>query len=446
MRTSSLRTALVLLVAPLAAWAQFGSSGRSSATVPLNVRVVYSDDRAVQTRVTVQLLAGGEPIENGVTNEEGALHFSAVPPGEYQLEVSGPGIQTTRSAAFTLYRDQHFHMETVTVRPEPLADEKKAGAPGTVSAASMNIPEPAKDAFRKGAEALKKNDLTEARQEFERAVKEYPKYSAAYDGLGIVLARMGDTEEALADLHKSVELDDHNIQACVNLARLAYRSGKAGDAESALNKGLLADPKSVEMLAMLSDIQLRTGQYREAVATEHKIHLLPHAQYGSAHLIAGVALQAQQRWKDAGAEYELYLKEEPNGPRAEEARKRLKFVQYLERNGVPPALRAANLPATPPGVYRVGGDVSAPRAISIPAPQLEAAEKRIYNYDGQVLLMVQVSKEGKVDSANVVRSSQVPELDQKAVEAVKKWIFEPAQKGGQPVAVLINVEVPFHSH
>jgi TonB family protein len=34
-------------------------------------------------------------------------------------------------------------------------------------------------------------------------------------------------------------------------------------------------------------------------------------------------------------------------------------------------------------------------------------------------------------------------LDQKAVEAVKKWKFQPAEKDGRPVAVQINVEVNF---
>jgi TonB family protein len=34
-------------------------------------------------------------------------------------------------------------------------------------------------------------------------------------------------------------------------------------------------------------------------------------------------------------------------------------------------------------------------------------------------------------------------LDQKAVEAVRKWKFEPAMKDGKPVAVQISVEVNF---
>ena len=35
-------------------------------------------------------------------------------------------------------------------------------------------------------------------------------------------------------------------------------------------------------------------------------------------------------------------------------------------------------------------------------------------------------------------------LDEKAIEAVRNWKFEPAKKDGKPVAVQINVEVNFH--
>jgi len=35
-------------------------------------------------------------------------------------------------------------------------------------------------------------------------------------------------------------------------------------------------------------------------------------------------------------------------------------------------------------------------------------------------------------------------LDQKAIDAVKQWTFQPAQKDGKPVDVQISVEVVFH--
>jgi len=35
-------------------------------------------------------------------------------------------------------------------------------------------------------------------------------------------------------------------------------------------------------------------------------------------------------------------------------------------------------------------------------------------------------------------------LDEQAVRAVSQWKFEPAMRGGQPVAVQLNVEVTFN--
>ena len=43
-----------------------------------------------------------------------------------------------------------------------------------------------------------------------------------------------------------------------------------------------------------------------------------------------------------------------------------------------------------------------------------------------------------------VASSLGMGLDEKAIEAVKNWRFEPSQKDGHPVRVEIAVEVEFH--
>jgi len=42
-----------------------------------------------------------------------------------------------------------------------------------------------------------------------------------------------------------------------------------------------------------------------------------------------------------------------------------------------------------------------------------------------------------------IDSSPGPEFAKAAIEAVKKWRFEPAKLNGQPVAVLISVEMEF---
>ena len=93
------------------------------------------------------------------------------------------------------------------------------------------------------------------------------------------------------------------------------------------------------------------------------------------------------------------------------------------------------------GVFRVGGGVSAPRALNTPDPEY-SEEARKAKYQGAVVLWLIVDQNGRPRDVKVARSLGMG-LDQKAIEAVRRWTFEPAQKDGKPVAVQINVEVNF---
>lgn len=94
------------------------------------------------------------------------------------------------------------------------------------------------------------------------------------------------------------------------------------------------------------------------------------------------------------------------------------------------------------GVFRVGGGVSAPRALYTPDPEY-SEEARKAKYQGTVVLWLIVDQTGRPHDIKVARTLGMG-LDQKAVEAVRQWKFEPAKKDGRPVAVQINVEVNFH--
>lgn len=93
------------------------------------------------------------------------------------------------------------------------------------------------------------------------------------------------------------------------------------------------------------------------------------------------------------------------------------------------------------GAYRVGGGVSAPRVLSAPDPDY-SEEARKAKYQGTVVLWCIVGPDGRVRDVKVQRSLGLG-LDEKAIEAVRQWKFEPARKDGQPVAVQIGIEVNF---
>jgi periplasmic protein TonB len=93
------------------------------------------------------------------------------------------------------------------------------------------------------------------------------------------------------------------------------------------------------------------------------------------------------------------------------------------------------------GVFKVGGGISAPEAISTPDPEY-TEEARNAKTQGTCILWLIVDDQGHPRDIKIVRGLGHG-LDSKAVEAVKQWRFQPALKDGHPVNVQISVEVGF---
>ena len=94
------------------------------------------------------------------------------------------------------------------------------------------------------------------------------------------------------------------------------------------------------------------------------------------------------------------------------------------------------------GVYHIGGGVSAPHLIYGPEPEF-SEEARKAKYQGTVVLQVVVGADGRTHDIRVAQSLGMG-LDEKAIEAIRQWKFEPSHKNGVPVAVLVDIEVNFH--
>jgi protein TonB len=95
------------------------------------------------------------------------------------------------------------------------------------------------------------------------------------------------------------------------------------------------------------------------------------------------------------------------------------------------------------GTYKVGDiGVTAPVAKFTPDPEF-SEEARRAKYEGTVVLAAVIGPDGRPRNIRVVHSLGMG-LDQKAVEGVKSWLFEPGKRNGTPVAVAMNIEVGFH--
>jgi tetratricopeptide (TPR) repeat protein len=129
-------------------------------------------------------------------------------------------------------------------------------------------------------------------------------------------------------LQKAVDLNDHYELAYVNLGRMDIAAGDFASAESSLDKASATDPTDSVALILLSYAEFMQRHFDQTVATSRKAHALekPHA---FVHRTAARALEQRGNWADATAELEMFLKEEPNGPRTDAARQELEAVKAV---------------------------------------------------------------------------------------------------------------------
>ena len=115
-------------------------------------------------------------------------------------------------------------------------------------------------------------------------------------------------------------------------------------------------------------------------------------------------------------------------------------VSMIESASSPPATSWAPVASLQPGhgITRVarptGGYQVRPSYPTVP---------RRLGIEGTTMLRVHVLEDGRIAEVTVERSAGHPDLDQAAVESVRRWRFEPARRGEEKVPMWVRIPVEF---
>jgi TonB family protein len=100
-------------------------------------------------------------------------------------------------------------------------------------------------------------------------------------------------------------------------------------------------------------------------------------------------------------------------------------------------------PSTPPDVVRPGNGVTIPRIVKQVRPQYTAEAMRA-KIQGTVMVECVVKTDGTVSNVRVIRSLDATfGLDQEAIKAAQQWVFAPGTRNGEPVPVMVSIELTF---
>jgi Flp pilus assembly protein TadD len=278
--------------------------------------VTIDDDSNKAANVTVELMDAvglGSAMNSKLTDNDGGVVFQTTT-GTHRIRITGPNIQTYEGD-LEIARSETMHMERIRVHPAPGGQPRDASSSGTLMpAVRLRIPTPARRAFEKGTEAMNQQHWQESRALFERAIREYPQFDMAYNGLGAVLMQLNDVEAARRAFAKAIELNPDFAGANRNLARILLSEHKNRDALPLLLRSLTAEPDNAWALTNAANSEFLAQDFNSAILYAHKAHSVPHEGFASVHIVAARALEANHQPLDALVEYRLYLEEAPFGP------------------------------------------------------------------------------------------------------------------------------------
>ena len=105
------------------------------------------------------------------------------------------------------------------------------------------------------------------------------------------------------------------------------------------------------------------------------------------------------------------------------------------------ALVSTVLAAQAPPRLRVGGDIQRPQKI-VHVDPIYPEQAKADRLEGMVIVEAVIATDGTIMNVDVIRSAH-PLLDAAAVEAVSRWEYTPTLLNGEPVELVMSVNVTF---
>jgi TonB family protein len=282
----------------------------------------------------------------------------------------------------------------------------------------------------------------DARVLLEKVLRTDPDNAAAQATMGLVAMRQHRFEDAKKSCDRAVQLDAQSFFARYCSAVAVIQMGSpdpitAAKTEEQLRDGIKINPAfslNYDTLAML--LLLRGKNLEEA---EHAMRTAVQLDPGTVELRIDQAqvLMRIKKDKEAKEVLDLALKLSHTPEQTAAVENVMQSIRQYESERA--KMGGKNLVGLQGS--STGAGVVEARAIYAPQPEY-SAEARAAGREGTCVVSLIVGLDGKPSNIVVTRELGMG-LDQKAVEAVSKWKFEPARRYGKPVLTHLTLSLQF---
>ena len=263
-----------------------------------NVRATLLDDSYGQIR-TVFLDAGG------------GFRFPGISSGVYHVRIE---------TGSTIYEEQTLRVELQTLRirgggNEPilldftLKPKRDQPSPVRQIVFAQEVPNVAREEFERGAAHLRGNKVEMGYAALKKAIEIFPDYFDALELLGTEYVKRGELEPALPILMRAATVNRRAAKSFYAIGVAYLKLNRLAEAVEWLKKSAGLDPANPNVHMMLGLAYGNSNEYASAETAFLKALQTGGRLMAEAHFYLAGIYNKQERYTEAVARLELYLKE-----------------------------------------------------------------------------------------------------------------------------------------
>jgi tetratricopeptide (TPR) repeat protein len=288
----------------------------------ISVTVRDSSGEAIPVPASVKLLRDGTQVAQENVSR-GRAFFVLGTFGEYTIAVEAVGYKPAQ-------KDLSVRVAVKFEIDVNMLKDSDSGSVGGFSAGPVLAPK-AKESLNKGLQALRDDNLPEARIYIGEAMRLAPSNPEVLYVQGVLDLKERSWAKAQTVLEKATQIDPHNARAFSALGMALCNQKKYLEAIAPLEKSLQLDPTGGwETHWSLAEAYYHHEQYEEALKHAQQAQSEANGQAPQVELMLAKSLTAVGRYEDAAKVLREFLKNQPNDPEVPTARR---WLDGLKSNG-----------------------------------------------------------------------------------------------------------------
>ena len=324
-------------------------------TLMVNVR--ESTGAPLEMGAIVKLDSYAGALHTVSTTREGSIAtFAKISPGDYNVEVSAPGYETTTERISVMGAAIAY---PVYIYVQQASSVKTPNVPGNPTIMSPRLQEE----IDKALEKLRKQQYDAARGRLEKAAKMAPGNPDVQYLFGMLEYKQGHMEAAQKRFEGAISLYSSHAKSYLVLGELLLRTGHAAEAAQTLEKAYQLNGADWRVHLLLADAYVVQKQYDKAEPHAARAVELGKSNGAAAELLLGRIFAAEGKKEGAIRAFRSLLRDFPNDSVAAQARAGL---DQLEGPLILP-------PVEDPAAPSSSGPAAEAKASSAPSPEAPSA-------------------------------------------------------------------------